>query len=152
VSCHRPSTRRNCPARPSSDWSCAIDLVSKSACRDTDSPDRWNRFQVRFVGDTIPELYHHVFIVGAVVTKLDIPEEARKELEVDEAVSSALRRPLIASMLSCDPERNWFRIAKACLISSTRPALTSVSAPFRMTRRLPLPARRTFASIGIISR
>src|ERR1700738_3316387 len=57
------------------------------------------------------------------------------------------RRPLIASMLSCDPERNWFRIAKASLISSTRPALTSVSAPFRMTRRLPLPARRTFASI-----
>jgi hypothetical protein len=35
-------------------------------------------------------LYHHVFIVGVVVTKLDIPEEARKELEVDEAVSSAL--------------------------------------------------------------
>jgi hypothetical protein len=27
---------------------------------------------------------------GAVVTKLDIPEEARKELGVDEAVSSAL--------------------------------------------------------------
>src|ERR1700730_2662019 len=50
-------------------------------------------------------------------------------------------------MLSCDPERNWFRIAKASLISSTRPALTSVSAPFPMTRRLPLPARRTFASI-----
>src|ERR1700716_489272 len=50
-------------------------------------------------------------------------------------------------MLSCDPERNWFRIVKACLISSTRPALTSVSAPFPMTRRLPLPARRTFASI-----
>jgi hypothetical protein len=35
-------------------------------------------------------LYHYVFIVGAVVTELDIPEEARKELEVDEAVSSAL--------------------------------------------------------------
>src|SRR5256885_9801947 len=50
-------------------------------------------------------------------------------------------------MLSCDPERNWFRIAKASLISSTRPALTSVSAPFPMTRPLPLPARRTFASI-----
>ena len=33
------------------------------------------------------------------------------------------------------------------MISSTRPALTSVSAPFRMTRRLPLPARRTFAAI-----
>ena len=30
---------------------------------------------------------------------------------------------------------------------STRPALTSASAPFPMTRRLPLPARRTFASI-----
>ena len=58
------------------------------------------------------------------------------------------RRPLIASMLSWDPERNWFRIAKASLISSTRPALTSVSAPFPMTRRLPLPARRTFASIN----
>src|SRR6202040_986818 len=57
------------------------------------------------------------------------------------------RRPLIASMLSCGPERSWFRIVKASLISSTRPALTSVSAPFRMTRRLPLPARRTFASI-----
>src|ERR1700738_4988092 len=57
------------------------------------------------------------------------------------------RRPLIASMLSCDPERNWFRIAKASLISSTRPALTSASAPFPMTRRFPLPARRTFASI-----
>src|SRR6202040_1236440 len=39
------------------------------------------------------------------------------------------RRPLIASMLASDPERNWFRIAKAFLISSTRPALTSVSAP-----------------------
>ena len=36
---------------------------------------------------------------------------------------------------------------KQRLISSTRPALTSVSAPFRMTRRLPLPARRTFAAI-----
>src|SRR5580704_3012767 len=57
------------------------------------------------------------------------------------------RRPLIASMLSCDPERSWFRIAKASLIISTRPALTSASAPFSMTRRLPLPARRTFASI-----
>src|SRR3984893_789176 len=32
VSCHRPSTRRNCPARPISDWSCSIDLVRKSAC------------------------------------------------------------------------------------------------------------------------
>src|SRR5580704_13166798 len=50
-------------------------------------------------------------------------------------------------MLSCDPERSWFRIAKASLIISTRPALTSASAPFPMTRRLPLPARRTFASI-----
>jgi hypothetical protein len=49
-----------------------------------------SNFKSRFVRDTIPELYHHVFIVGAVVTKLDIPEEARKELEVDEAVSSAL--------------------------------------------------------------
>ena len=57
------------------------------------------------------------------------------------------RRPLIASMLSSDPERSWFRIAKASLIISTRPALTSASAPFSMTRRLPLPARRTFASI-----
>ena len=57
------------------------------------------------------------------------------------------RRPLIASMLSSDPERNWFRIAKASLISSTRPSLTSVSAPFSMTRRFPLPARRSFASI-----
>src|ERR1700726_374836 len=57
------------------------------------------------------------------------------------------RRPLIASMLASDPERNWFRIAKASLISSTRPALTSVSAPFPMTRRFPLPARRSFASI-----
>jgi hypothetical protein len=27
-------------------------------------------FQVRFVSDTIPELYNHVFTVGAVVTKL----------------------------------------------------------------------------------
>ena len=27
-------------------------------------------FQVRFVRDTVPELYHHVFTVGAVVTKL----------------------------------------------------------------------------------
>ena len=34
------------------------------------------------------------------------------------------RRPLIASMLSWDPERNWFRIAIASSISSTRPALT----------------------------
>jgi hypothetical protein len=57
------------------------------------------------------------------------------------------RRPLIASMLSSDPERNWLPIAKASLISSTRPALTSVSAPFSMTRRFPLPARRSFASI-----
>src|SRR5580700_3676065 len=30
---------------------------------------------------------------------------------------------------------------------AARPALTSASAPFSMTRRLPLPARRTFASI-----
>jgi hypothetical protein len=34
-------------------------------------------------------------------------------------------RPVMASMLSCDPERSWFRIAKASLISSTRPSLTS---------------------------
>src|ERR1700686_1857612 len=54
---------------------------------------------------------------------------------------------MASMLLSCDPERNWFRIAKASLISSTRPALTSASAPFSMTRRLPLPARRTFASI-----
>jgi hypothetical protein len=45
------------------------------------------------------------------------------------------RRPLIASMLSCDLERSWFRIAKASLISSTRPALTSAPAPFAMTRQ-----------------
>ena len=57
------------------------------------------------------------------------------------------RRPLIASMLSSDPERSWFRIAKASLISSTRPSLISVSAPFSMTRRFPLPPRRSFASI-----
>jgi hypothetical protein len=30
-------------------------------------------------------------------------------------------------MLSCYPERSWFRIAKASLIISTRPALTSAS-------------------------
>jgi hypothetical protein len=36
---------------------------------------------------------------------------------------------------------------KASLISSTRPALTSASAPFAMTRRFPLPARCSFASI-----
>jgi hypothetical protein len=57
------------------------------------------------------------------------------------------RRPLIASMLSSDPERNWIRIVNASLISSTRPALISASAPFAMTRRFPLPARRSFASI-----
>src|ERR1700720_627550 len=57
------------------------------------------------------------------------------------------RRPLIASMLSSDPKRSWIRIVKASLISSTRPALTSASAPFAMTRRFPLPARRSFASI-----
>ena len=57
------------------------------------------------------------------------------------------RRPLIASMLSSDPERNWIRIVKASLISSMRPALTSATAPFAMTRRFPLPARRSFASI-----
>src|ERR1700738_5088686 len=50
-------------------------------------------------------------------------------------------------MLLSDPERNWFRIAKASLISSTRPSLTSVSAPFSMTKRFPLPARRNLASI-----
>jgi transposase-like protein len=50
------------------------------------------------------------------------------------------RRPLIASMLASDPERSWIRIVKASLISSTRGSLTSVSAPFPMTRRLPLPA------------
>ena len=54
------------------------------------------------------------------------------------------RRPLIASMLSSDPES---RIVKASLISSTRPALPSASAPFAMTRRFPLPASRSFASI-----
>jgi hypothetical protein len=52
-----------------------------------------SNFKSASSGITIPELYHHVFIVGAVVTKLDIPEEARKELEVDEAVSSALDAP-----------------------------------------------------------
>jgi hypothetical protein len=57
------------------------------------------------------------------------------------------RRPLIASMLSSDPERSWIRIVKASLISPTRPALTSASAPFAMARRFPLPARRSFASI-----
>jgi hypothetical protein len=57
------------------------------------------------------------------------------------------RRPLIASMLASDPERSWIRIVKASLISSTRPALTSASAPFAMTRRFPLPARRSFASM-----
>jgi hypothetical protein len=30
------------------------------------------------------------------------------------------RLPLMASMLASDPERNWFRITKASLISSTR--------------------------------
>jgi hypothetical protein len=34
-------------------------------------------------------------------------------------------RALIASMLSSEPERSWFRIAKASLINSTRPWLTS---------------------------
>src|SRR6202030_1377885 len=50
------------------------------------------------------------------------------------------RRPLIASMLASDPERSWIRIVKASLITSTRPALTSASAPFAMTRRCSLPA------------
>ena len=58
------------------------------------------------------------------------------------------RRPLIASMLSCDPERSWFRVAKASLIISTRPALTSASAPFSMTSRFPLPARRSLQSLS----
>jgi hypothetical protein len=56
----------------------------------------------------------------------------------------------MASMLASDPDSSWFRIAKACLISSTRPALTSVPAPFSMMRRFPLPARRSFAWIGEI--
>src|ERR1700730_13151038 len=30
VSCHRPSTRRNCPARPITDWSCSMDLVPRA--------------------------------------------------------------------------------------------------------------------------
>jgi hypothetical protein len=33
-------------------------------------------------------------------------------------------------MLSCDPERSWFRIAKASLIISTRPAFAVDSAEF----------------------
>jgi hypothetical protein len=43
-------------------------------------------------------------------------------------------RALIASMLSSDPERSWFRIEKASLINSTIPWLTSAVAPFAMTR------------------
>src|ERR1700680_252892 len=35
------------------------------------------------------------------------------------------RRPLIASMLSSDPERSWFRIAKASVIMAARFSLTS---------------------------
>jgi hypothetical protein len=41
------------------------------------------------------------------------------------------RRPLIASMLSSDPERSWIRIVKASLISSTRPALISADLAAR---------------------
>jgi hypothetical protein len=57
------------------------------------------------------------------------------------------RRALIASMLSSDPEKSWFRIAKASWISSTRPWLASALAPFAMIRRFPLLARRSFAAI-----
>jgi hypothetical protein len=56
-------------------------------------------------------------------------------------------RPLIASILASEPERSWFRIAKASLISSTRRSLTSIVAPFSMMRLFPLPARCNFASI-----
>ena len=41
------------------------------------------------------------------------------------------RRPLIASMLSSDPERSWIRIVKGSLISSTRPALISADLAAR---------------------
>jgi hypothetical protein len=51
------------------------------------------------------------------------------------------------SAITSDEVAKRFRIAKASLIISTRPALTSASAPFSMSRRLPLAARRTFASI-----
>jgi hypothetical protein len=57
------------------------------------------------------------------------------------------RRPLIASMLASDPDSSCFWIANASPIMAARPALTSASAPFSMTRRFPLPARRSFASI-----
>src|SRR5208337_263187 len=50
-------------------------------------------------------------------------------------------------MLSSGPDNSWLRIARASAIIATRPALTSASAPFSMTRRLPLPARRSLASI-----
>ena len=39
-----------------------------------------------------------------------------------------------------------FRIAKTSVIMAARPALTSASAPYSMTRCFPLPARRSFAS------
>ena len=43
------------------------------------------------------------------------------------------------SILSSDPERSWFLIAKAFEISTTTPSLTSASTPFWMTRRFPFP-------------
>src|ERR1700730_11341957 len=58
----------------------------------------------------------------------------------------------MASMLSSYPNNSCFWIANASAIMAVRPALTSASAPFSMTRRFPLPARRRFASIdGLVT-
>ena len=56
-------------------------------------------------------------------------------------------RSIIASMLSFGPDNSWLRIARASATMAARPALTFAAAPFSMTRRLPLPARRSLASI-----
>ena len=56
-------------------------------------------------------------------------------------------RSVIASMLVSDPDKSWFRIAKASVIMAARSALNSALLPFSMRRRFPLPVRRSLASI-----
>jgi hypothetical protein len=51
-------------------------------------------------------------------------------------------------VLSCDPERSWFRIAKASLISSTRPAVFKALGPDKKVAALFVTAEISNSAVG----
>ena len=76
-----------------------------------------------------------------------------KEFFCDLFATDLLGQHMVAAICICSLRADAIRIiANASVIVAARPALTSASAPFSMTRRFPLPARHSFASIDTTTR